>query len=515
MRSGIPIFLRRSVFIGFILSSGVLRAESATWSQFRGPNGSGVAADCRPPIKPDETHRVWKTPVPAGFSSPVLSKDRVFLTALEKGRLVTLAFDKETGKRLWRAEAPGEPTEKVHQASHQAASTPLVDDDRVIVYFGSFGLLCYDHAGKQLWQKPIPTPKSLYGMSTSPIGFGDHVILVLDNDRNLPDSKLSQSKMVALKKATGEVVWETGRPFNRSGWSTPILWKHAGGTEIVVLGNGRLDGYDATTGEEKWFTTGFSRETISVPVTGNGLVYGSSSKLGGSGEVKPDPEPFWASLLQFDENKDGKIQRSEMTGPFTFPLRPELPLGHPGYGIPLPKDEEKREARRDSMLTWIDKDQDGAWGREEFMSNMSVGRGKPLLMAVRPGGKGDVTETHVAWEVNRSVPEIPSPLFHDNLIYQVRKGGILSAIDTGTGEILYRTRLDAPGQYGASPVLANGHLYFVSNPGRITVVQAGREFRPIHQFELKETVDATPAIDEKTLYLRTEAHLLAFRRSAE
>ena len=118
------------------------------WNQFRGPNGSGVAPACHPPIEIEEEHRAWKTPVPPGLSSPVLSKDRIFLTAHEDDQLLTLAFDKATGKELWRRPAPRQPIERVHAAGSPAASTPWADETRVVVYFGSFGLLCYDHEGE-------------------------------------------------------------------------------------------------------------------------------------------------------------------------------------------------------------------------------------------------------------------------------------------------------------------------------------------------------------------------------
>ena len=487
-------------------------ATDDSWTRFRGPNGSGVATECRPPVQLTADTVAWKTPVAAGLSSPVVFGNRIFLTAVEGKRLVTLAFDCKTGDRVWRQMAPEVPLEKVHAVSSPAASTPLVDGEHVYVYFGSYGLLCYNHDGREQWKKPIATPKSLYGMSTSPIEHGDMLIMVVDNDANLPDSRLSQSKIIALKKSNGETVWETPRPFHRSGWSTPMIWKHDLGEDLVVLGNSRAGGYDPDTGEKKWFATGFSRETIALPIAGNGYVYFSAAQLGGGADEQPDPQPFWDAIMQFDSNDDGKIERSEMTGHFTYPLRPELPLGHPGFGIPLPKDPEKRSARLNGMLGWIDKNKDGYWSRDEWVANMSSKRGQPLLMAIRPGGKGDVTDSHVVWESRRNIPEIPSPLFHENRIYLVRNGGLLAAVDATDGSTLYRERLSqSTGQYSASPVLANAHLYLVSNRGLVSVVKEGESFQLANQFELEEPAHVTPAIDSSTIYFRTENHLWAFR----
>jgi outer membrane protein assembly factor BamB len=134
-----------------------------------------------------------------------------------------------------------------------------------------------------------------------------------------------------------------------------------------------------------------------------------------------------------------------------------------------------------------------------------------MLVAIRPGGRGDITESHLAWQLNRSVPEIPSPLFHDDLIYMVRNGGILTAVDSATGDIRYRERLEGSGHYSASPVLADGHLYLFSNRGQVSVVKAGSELEITNQEDLEEPVFVTPAFDERTIYIRTETHLMAFR----
>ena len=500
-----------AVILGITLTGALGQVHSAGWNQYRGPNGSGLANKSLPPVKPSDENLAWKTEVSPGFSAPVLSAKRIFLTGLAKGRLITLALDKTDGKLLWQKQAPRVDIEKVHKASHPTASSPLVSGDRLFTYFGSYGLLCYDLDGNELWKKPIPTPKTLYGMSTSPIAHGDLVIMVLDNDANLPDSRLSQSKVVAFRQSDGAVAWEIPRPFHRSGWSTPIIWRHDQGTELVVLGNSRVSGYDMESGTQKWFVPGFSRETISTPVAGKNVLYVSSSKLGGGADIQPDPLPFWKAVIQFDKNGDGKLERKEMTGHFTFPIRPELPPGHPGFGIPLPDDKRRREERLDGFFRGTDRNRDGFWSKEEFIGNMRGGRGKPMLIAIRPGGRGNITDTHLNWELNRSIPEIPSPLLYDEVIYMVRNGGLLAAVDAKNGKLLYRERLNAPGQFSASPIGANGHVYLSSNRGVITVVKHGRDFSNVHQYDLKDAIHATPAIDKKTLYIRTENTLQAFR----
>ena len=167
--------------------------------------------------------------------------------------------------------------------------------------------------------------------------------------------------------------------------------------------------------------------------------------------------------------------------------------------------------RLDGMFRGIDRNRDGFWSKEEFIENMRVGRGKPLLIAVRPGGRGDITDTHIKWELNRSIPEIPSPLLYENIIYMVRNGGLLAAVDSANGKLLYRERLNTPGQFSASPIGANGHVYLCSNRGVITIVKNTKKFSIVHQHDLNDAIHATPAVDQNTLYVRTGKQLFAFR----
>ena len=92
-------------------------------------------------------------------------------------------------------------------------------------------------------------------------------------------------------------------------------------------------------------------------------------------------------MLKFDRNGDGKVGRDEITGHFTWPLRPELPLGHPGWGIPLPSDPERRRQRQQGVFGWADKNRDDLWTEEELTTHISNRPGKPILMAIKPGGK--------------------------------------------------------------------------------------------------------------------------------
>ena len=148
-----------------------------------------------------------------------------------------------------------------------------------------------------------------------------------------------------------------------------------------------------------------------------------------------------------------------------------------------------------------------------FINHMSFRRGRPILLALKPGGEGNIEKTHVSWELNKSIPEIPSPLFYKDIVYLVRNGGILAAIDSATGEQLYRERVSGSGQYSASPISANGHIFLVSNRGQVSTIKPGRKFEQIHSYEIGESVFVTPAIDSNTIYFRGQKKLWAFRNS--
>src|SRR6185503_17465339 len=115
-------------------------------------------------------------------------------------------------------------------------------------------------------------------------------------------------------------------------------------------------------------------------------------------------------------------------------------------------------------------------------------RGENVLLAVKPGGSGDVTETHVAWKFERGLPYVPSPLFYDGRIYLVKDGGMISSFDAKTGKEFYvQERLNALGSYYSSPVAADGRIYLASLPGKLTIVKAGGDKPEIlHQADFKE-----------------------------
>ncbi|PHS01114.1 MAG: quinonprotein alcohol dehydrogenase [Blastopirellula sp.] len=127
------------------------------------------------------------------------------------------------------------------------------------------------------------------------------------------------------------------------------------------------------------------------------------------------------------------------------------------------------------------------------------------MWAVRPGGNGNVTETHVAWKETRGIPQRPSPLYHQGLLYLMEDKGIMNCLDSATGEVLWKERL--AGNYTASPILVNGKIYVTSEEGKTVVLQPGKEFQLISENLLETGCVASPAVLPDGLLLRTSTHL--------
>jgi outer membrane protein assembly factor BamB len=117
-----------------------------------------VADDQKPPVRVGpETNVKWKVPVPSGLSSPIIVGDLLVLTAFENGKLYTIAYHRADGKEVWRREAPARQIERyLKSEGSPATSTPVTDGRRIVCYFGSCGLVCYDLDGKELWNYPLP-----------------------------------------------------------------------------------------------------------------------------------------------------------------------------------------------------------------------------------------------------------------------------------------------------------------------------------------------------------------------
>lgn len=240
---------------------------------------------------------VWKTEIPGmGWSSPVVSGDRVFLTsvssaeageAVKKGlyfggerpapkvehRWLVYAVDFNSGKILWEREAfKGVPIQSRHLKNSYASETPVTDGERVYAYFGNVGLFCYDMKGKLLWEQKWEPKKTRYGWGTaaSPVLYKGHLYIQNDNDE--------QSYLAVLDAKTGKTAWRVERE-EASNWATPYIWENEKRTEIVTSGTKKVRSY-SMDGKLLWEFGGMSSIAIPTPFSQHGLLFMSSGYVG-------------------------------------------------------------------------------------------------------------------------------------------------------------------------------------------------------------------------------------------
>lgn len=447
------------------------------WTRFRGPNGSGIAESGALPAEfGPETNVVWKTALPPGYSSPVIADDRVFVTAIDGEDLKTIAIDRSSGELLWQQISPRPRQEPIDFRSSSAAASAVVVDDELYVFFHDYGLLSYDLDGEERWDVAMGPFTNIYGMGASPVIVGDLVILVADQEVD--------SFIAAYDRASGDEVWRVARPEAHSGHSTPILWESPEGqTQLIVPGSFLLDAYDPTTGEKLWWVSGLSFEMKSTPVIHNDVAF-----VNGYGSPMNQPgnqvflAPFEEVVADADANGDGLISLEEMP-----PSRAKNWFSLADYG-------------GDGQLT------DSEWGYLRAALESRNG-----MLAIKLGGSGDMTEENLVWEYNRAVPQLPSPIVYENILYMVNDGGIVTSFDPLSGEVMAQGRLKgAIDQYYASPIAADGKIFMLSEMCMLSVLEPSGGLAPVSVSDLDDLCHATPAIVDGRIYVRTRNHLYAF-----
>jgi outer membrane protein assembly factor BamB len=464
------------LLVAWLLVLCCVPGAASDWPRFRGPNGSGVADTTGVPGELGVAKSVvWKTALLPGYSSPILSGGRIFLTAHEGDTLLTLCLDRATGALLWRREAPRARQEPLDRRNGPASPSPVTDGRTVTVFFGDYGLVSYDLEGRELWRTPLGPFNNVYGMGASPILVGDKVVLVCDQGTG--------SFIAAFDLATGRPLWKTPRPEAVSGHATPVVLEPKEGPAVILApGSFRLDAYSADTGSSLWWVTGLPSEMKSGPVLGPDLVYvsGYASPLNEPGQ-HPTLPPFAELLASRDKDADGRISRPEA-------------------------DEQTKE-----YFVFVDLDHDGLVSEGEWARNLASMAAENGLLAFALGGSGDVTRRNFRFRHQRSVPQLPTALLYRDVLYMINDGGILTTLDPRTGAVLKQGRLrDAVDQYYASPVAADGKVFFVSRTGIVTVLKAGGEQQVLSVGELDDEVSATPAIADGRIYLRTKTALYCF-----
>jgi outer membrane protein assembly factor BamB len=412
---------------------------SVEWPQFRGPGGNAVSETAVPPITfGPATNLLWKTPLPTGYSSPIIAGDRIFITSDESG-LETLALDRKDGRIIWRRPALSDKLDSIKNRSSpgRATSTPVTDGAFVYVFFGTVGTIAYDLDGVEQWRRSLTKPDP--EISASPILIDDKIIITCDVG---PGSFIE-----ALDKKTGRSIWRTERDHILRSVSTPFHWVNDKRDELIVSGSYWLTSYNPRTGEQNWRYSGTAKSSSSTPVAARDLLVSATPPSSNdSGEDPPADNPI-GSLADFNQ-----ILKSE-----------------------LPRPEN-------------------------------------AILGIRSCGRGEINQTHLAWKNSRSLPGAASPIIYRGRLFTVKAGGFISAYKLQDGSPIYQDeRLNAPSDYYASPVAAGGRIYFISQKGVITVIDAATDVLTIlAQNKMDEPTLATPALAGTNIIIRTEKALYAF-----
>ena len=386
-----------------------LAAQSERWPEFRGPTGQGHSTERDVPLEWSESRNVlWKTQVQGrGWSSPVVERDRVWLTTAPSGRggtsLRAMAFDVESGREVVNVEVFHlRESDLLNPKNSHASPTPIVEGDRVYVHFGAAGTAALTTSGDIVWKTRL-SYQSQHGNGGSPVLYKDLLIVSCDGS--------DEAYVVALDKATGKTRWKRNRryPFDQA-YSSPLVIRVGEHDQVVSVGAYRATAYDPASGAEIWrvnYDDGFSN--VPRPVYGHGLVY------------------------------------------------------------------------------------------------IATGFQQPSLLAVRADGKGDVTRTHVAWKLSRGAPDPPSPWLVGDELYVVSDLGMVSCLDAVSGALHWQQRIG--GNHSASPVLAAGRIYFLSEEGVTTVIAPGKTFQKLATNVLDGAALASMAVFGRSIFLRTQSHL--------
>ncbi len=409
------------VFATLLVASSVTASDN--WPELRGANGTGRSDATGLPLTWSETENVvWKTAIHGlGWSSPVIWETQIWLTtATEDGKqMFAVCIDRDTGRivhdvKVFDVEQP----QTIAQVNSYASPTPVVEEGRVYVHYGTYGTACLDtDTGEILWSRRDLNCDHHMGPGSSPILFEELLIFQIDGT--------DVQYVVALDKTTGETAWRTDRTvdysrvhrFCRKAFCTPIVIRADDRLQLISPGSKAVMSYDPRTGDELWKVRYYGWSMVPRPLFGHGLVY---------------------VIMDYE---------------------------------------------------------------------------RPQLWAIRPDGRGDVTDTHVAWQSTRSMPATPSLLLIGDLLFLVNDTGVALCVEAKTGETVWRERLG--GNFSSSPVYADGRIYCISQDAICTVFEPAREFKSLAVNKLDGTCMASPAVADNALFVRTKTHLYRIQKTEE
>lgn len=474
--------------------TGTISAED--WPQFRGPNCTGISADeASLPAEFSATKNVcWSARVGDGIGCPVVADGRVFTSGMiDDHTLALFAFDATSGQELWRKTWQTPDLMEIHKTNSHASTTPAADSERVYFYFKTLGMLALDAAtGELRWQQELPQPFFVFkwGAGMSPVLFQDKLFFCQDDDL--------YPALYAFDKRTGKLLWKDDRSDMAVNYSHPVICQTDTGPELIIAGTGKLIGYDPQTGQRLWYAKSLLRNIKTTPVCVGSTIYISLQSGGIANQ-------WLASVDQAETgNGDGKLTRAEIQA---FVGETEVPEAF------YRRTFDRGDQNRDGFLEGAEFDQAFL-----FPDNFAGARfddenpADEYILAVRGGGRGDVTETHVLWKhPTKHTDHIVSPFVRDGRMLLVKGGGITTLFDTATGQPLRKpSRIPNASDHFASPIYGDGKIFIAGHNGRIVVLENSSNYEVLARHnEMEESIAGTPAIADGRLFIRTRTQLFA------
>lgn len=406
--------------VAFFLFSFIV-AQAENWPQWRGPALNGVSTEKNLPVKwTTEENVAWKVAMPGlSGSTPIIWRDRIFLSVADTDNLFLWCLNKTNGEVLWKQPLGAG---NVKMRKHNMSSpSPVTDGRNVYVMTGTGMLKGFDFNGKEVWSRDIQKDYGTFGLNwgyaSSPLLFEDSLYVQVLHGMKTDDP----SYVMRIDKKNGKTLWKVDRPTNAirespDSYTTPALLRYGKTTEIVITGGDCVTGHDPANGKELWRANG----------------------------LNPDNNPFYRIVAS----------------PIVF----------------------------DNII-------------------YAPTRVKPLL-ALKVGGRGDITSSHVLWSTPNG-PDVPTPVTDGKYFYMINDKGIMWCLDAKTGAEVYAQQRIKSATYSASPVLADGKIYITNEDGLTTVIAAGPKFEVLAENSLNDYVLSSPAISDGRIYIRTTQHLYA------
>ncbi len=368
---------------------------------------------------------------------------------------------------LWRLELPG-----------PAGSTPAVWEDRIFVTTpdgDDLFVLCASKAGKELWRRKVATGNKDFRRdegncaAPSPIADGKHVWAFFGTGH------------LACFDFEGKEVWQANlkeRYGEYDHWhgysSTPLIVGDTLYQMCIRMEDPYIVALDKLTGKERW-------------------------KRARESDAEHESRHSYASPILYQDDQLSLLLIHGADCISAHRLESGDEVWRAGTGTLNPRSDYNRTLRFVASPA-------AAPGLVVVPS----AKGMPVL-GVKPGGKGDVTATHVAWKRGRNTTDVPTPAIHDGLVYMPRENGVMICMDAKTGDEVYQERLHS-GRQRSSPVVADGKVYVASRDGVVYVLKAGRKQDVLAQNDMGEAIAATPAIAGGRIYVRTFKALYAVGR---